>query len=145
MALAREPIPGAIASRQGSRPAIVVAATWRSGSGTCRIHARLTARSRNRAGQGGYLSNAFTTLDGRQVIVLINATGSTLTVQQNAELGDALSAGLCGDLGPPWRRTAAFAAWVGCLHTWRGGPLATPAFLPELAPAGLTDEPPARM
>jgi D-alanyl-D-alanine carboxypeptidase len=46
----------------------------------------------------GYLSNAFTTLGGgRQVIILINATGSTLTAQQNADLGAALSAGLCGD------------------------------------------------
>ncbi|HEX9525949.1 MAG TPA: serine hydrolase domain-containing protein [Streptosporangiaceae bacterium] len=45
----------------------------------------------------GYLSNAFTTLGGgRQVIVLINATGNTLTAQQNADLGAALSAGLCG-------------------------------------------------
>jgi D-alanyl-D-alanine carboxypeptidase len=45
----------------------------------------------------GYTSNAFTTLGGRQVIVLINATDSTLTAQQNADLGAALSAGLCGD------------------------------------------------
>jgi D-alanyl-D-alanine carboxypeptidase len=45
----------------------------------------------------GYTSNAFTTLGGaRQVIVLINATASTLTAQQNADLGAALSAGLCG-------------------------------------------------
>ncbi len=46
----------------------------------------------------GYLSNAFTTLGGgRQVIILINATGSTLTAQQNADLSAALSVGLCGD------------------------------------------------
>ena len=46
----------------------------------------------------GYTSNAFTTLgSGRQVIVLINATTSTLTAQQNADLGTALSAGLCGN------------------------------------------------
>jgi D-alanyl-D-alanine carboxypeptidase len=46
----------------------------------------------------GYTSNAFTTLGGsRQVIVLINAATSTLTAQQNTDLGAALSAGLCGN------------------------------------------------
>jgi D-alanyl-D-alanine carboxypeptidase len=45
----------------------------------------------------GYLSNAFTTRgSGRQVIVLINADGNTLTAQQNADLAAALAAGLCG-------------------------------------------------
>jgi D-alanyl-D-alanine carboxypeptidase len=45
----------------------------------------------------GYTSNAFTTPGGaRQVVVLINATASTLTAQQNADLGAALAAGLCG-------------------------------------------------
>ena len=45
----------------------------------------------------GYYSNAFTTRGGgRQAIVLVNADVSTLTARQNADVGAAVIAGLCG-------------------------------------------------
>jgi D-alanyl-D-alanine carboxypeptidase len=46
---------------------------------------------------GGYFSNGFTTTDGgRQVVVLVNADVSTLSAQQQNDIGNAIVAGVCG-------------------------------------------------
>jgi hypothetical protein len=44
----------------------------------------------------GYSSDAFTTRnDQRQVVLFFNADSNTLSAQQHADVGSAISAGIC--------------------------------------------------